>query len=259
MQNQQLLTVFEAIKLTDYKLPKALVKHNDDTEKIQRAALAMRNTSTDYAALARAWATAVVKDRDPVTDPDILTAIVANVLNQGDLSTAATAVHDHALIKMLPDHLDGIMAALKVTADQAGRTLTEAHDIIGTADLSDLSRIAGMGPAAVTARDNVIEANRLLRVIDRAWLAMQSMTRKLPDIPWRLRLVDMDLGTYEKTVHTKTGSDLVTRGITIDLAADADTIRARLNRLEQERDARDGVQRDIDDRARGKYNVIPRV
>ncbi|KQR85186.1 hypothetical protein [Microbacterium sp. Leaf179] len=259
MQNQQLRALFEAIKITGYKLPPELLEHEADTEKIQNAALAMRNTSTDYAALARAWATAIIEDRDPITDPDILNAIVANVLNQGDLSTAATSVHEHALIEMIPDHLDGIMASLKATADQAGETLTQAHDIIGTAELGDLARIAGMGPAAVTARDDVIESNRVLRVIDRAWLAMQSMTRKLPDIQWRLRMADMDLATYEKTTHAKKATDLVVKGVTINLAADASTIRARLNRLDEERAARDGVQRDVDERARGKYSVVPRI
>ncbi|MCC4247486.1 hypothetical protein [Microbacterium testaceum] len=255
MRNHDLRAIFEAIKTSGYKLPAEIQKHNDDADKIHQAVLEVRATSTNYQALAASWATSILEDRDPIEDPDILRVLIANVLNQGDIDSAASTAHENKLIHLLPKYHNGILAAFKAAADEAGATLTEAHKIIGTADINDLSRIAGMGAVAVDARDNMIESNRILRVIDQGWIAMQRLARVLPDIPWRLRMGDMDLNTYEKTTYARKPSDLIVKGVTINLAANAETIK---DRLEQEREERENMQREIDDRARGKYSVVSR-
>lgn len=97
----------------------------------------------DGPAIGEAVTAAFMADRDPVTDPAVLEAIVRDKLNATQtinqiVETGSYALHDASL-----KHLDRIVEAFKPTYDKAGAAFTEAVERLTAAGITELDGAGG--------------------------------------------------------------------------------------------------------------------
>jgi hypothetical protein len=118
--------------------------------------------------------------------------------------------------------------------------MRDAHEILGRVSLDDTTAIFQLGPVAVKAHQDAQEARRIVRVINMGWEGVNAIANIAPPtIERATRWADSDIDTWERTRRLKDGWDMTTAGVTLDLAIDNDTIRARQERLNTEREERD--------------------
>lgn len=240
MRDPNLTFIVNAIKAVGGKMPTALSTAIDDQQRITAKVREVRQEAQGYGALAAAWANAVLDERDPYEDRDVFRAVLSTALATGDIEYAAVvAVNQRAVTDVKKIHGD-ILKTFKKAFDQAGRTLKNAHDILGNTNLEDTTTIFQLGPVAVQAHQEAQEARRLVRVIDRGWLGLNALTSfaGTNDAEHVTRWTDSNIDTWEKVRRLNDGWQMTVAGCDLNLAIDADTIRERIERLAREREER---------------------
>lgn len=241
MRNPNLTFIVTAIKAAGGKTPKAITEAVDAQTRILEEARKARGTVQGYEALAVAWANAVLEDRDPAEDRDVFRAVLSNSLAAGDIEYAATNAITSRAIEGITKSQDEILALFKKAFDEAGRTLTNAHSILGTVSLDNTTAIFQLGPVAVQAYQEAQEARRIARVIDNGWNGMNSLTHFAGSCEHATRWTDADIGTWERLRRSKDAWDMTVAGATLDLAIDRATIEQRTARLATEREEREAA------------------
>jgi len=222
--------------------PKAVAQALDDREKLTEGAAAMTSPSPD--AIAAAVADALAAGRDPLDDEAVRRLATASVLcgTSGNALTGGVARATEArVVQALTDDVDAILDTYGTAVYEAGQVLTAAWRILGDLDLSDSAAVLKMGPDASRAWTDAREAQARIRTIERGWYALAEVTRFASSTPvaQTLRLANLSLEQVEHVVGRKAEPWAIVRaGVTIELA-DRESIRARVERLETERNARE--------------------
>lgn len=186
---------------------------------------------SNYSHLAAAWVTAVVDGKDPLDSPELTRAAVAFVLGEGNLVHAATGVVDERVASAIATSREQILADVKNVCDTAGATLADAHEVLGSLNLSETSSIFRLGPAAVEAHTKATAARRTILKVMTAWQAVADITGFTPTSSEKIdRLADLPLDVRNALRRNGDPWDIVQAGGTIDLAIDAATLRTRSER-----------------------------
>lgn len=241
MRNPNLTFIVNAIKAVGGKTPKAITEAVDAQNRILDEARKARGTVQGYEALAVAWTNAVLENRDPAEDREVFRAILSNSLAAGDIEYAATNAVNNRAIDGIAQAQDEILGLFKTAFDEAGRTLTNAHSILGTVSLDNTTAIFQLGPVAVQAYQEAQEARRLARIIDSGWNGMNQLTQFAGSTEHVTRWTDTDIDTWERVRRSKDAWDVTVAGATLDLAIDRATIEQRTARLAEEREERESA------------------
>ncbi|TCJ23546.1 hypothetical protein E0W80_10415 [Microbacterium sp. PI-1] len=239
MRNPNLTFIVNAIKAAGGKTPKAITEAVDAQARILEEARKARGTVQGYEALALAWANAVLEGRDPADDRDVFRAMLSNSLADGDIEYAATNAVTARAIEGITNSQDEILALLKKAFDEAGRTLTNAHSILGAISLDNTTAIFQLGPVAVQAYQDAQEARRITRLIDNGWTGMNNITQFAGSCEHVTRWADTGITTWERMRRSKDTWDMTVAGATLNLAIDRATIHQRTARIANEREERD--------------------
>jgi hypothetical protein len=238
-RNQNLNFIVNALKAIGAPMPPALTNALDERKRIHEAVSEFRGTG--YAGLAEAWANVILDGRDPAEDREVFRAVLTSTLaGGGDLERAAGNAVDARAERAVSDMHADLLKQFKKAFDKAGKTMRDAHEILGRVSLDDTTAIFQLGPVAVKAHQDAQEARRIVRVINMGWEGVNAIANIAPPtIERATRWADSDIDTWERTRRLKDGWDMTTAGVTLDLAIDNDTIRARQERLNTEREERD--------------------
>lgn len=241
MRNPQLTFIVNAIKAVGGKMPKAITEAVETQARILEEVRKARGTAQGYGALAVAWTNAILDGRDPAEDRDVFRAILSNSLAAGDIEYAATNAANERAIEGIAEEQDEILALFKKAFDEAGRTLTNAHSILGTVSLDNTTAIFQLGPVAVQAYQEAQEARRITRIIDTGWDGLNNLAHFAGSSEPVTRWTDCDISTWERLRRSKDAWDMTVAGATLDLAIDRATIEQRTARLAQEREERENA------------------
>lgn len=218
--------------------PKPVVKALADRDKIVAAA---RNLQAPHpSVIAAAAALALLAGADPFDDPLVRRYATMAAVGGEEGGSLARNVSNHAEQRVV-DAIDPdpIVAALKAAADEAGRILVTAHEVLGDVELGEAAIILRMGPVAAQAWTDARAAEKRLRVLVSGWHALASLTRfASPELLPILRVADVDLDTFEKLGQRADAWALVRAGAVVDMA-DRVTARERPERIGRERLARE--------------------
>ncbi|MFI7429804.1 hypothetical protein ACIBPB_22660 [Micromonospora sp. NPDC049836] len=189
--------------------------------------------------LARAVLDAIRAGRDPLDDEQVRRTVTARGLDVGMQSGIANALADACelhIFDLLRDHFDDIIDTLKTACDRLGQILTDAHGILGDADLADANAVLQLGPDAARAWADVKAAAQKIDVISMGWQTLAELTQRASAQP-TVRLANVDLDTFERLGHKADAWTLVRNGQTIDLAT-RQTARERADQLAEAREQR---------------------
>jgi len=241
MRNANLTFIRTALSEIGAPIPAAFARTADETEKILAAHRDLVQSRTfGYTAIADAWASAVLDDRDPSTDPGIIRALVASALADGDVGYAASNTVEQRLVAELPDLLDGMMRAFQDATAKANTKLTAAHQILGDTRLDEINTLHNLGPAALQASIDVQDANRIIRVVDNAWRALAELTHFAPaGTPVLLRFTRPDIEQWDKLRNVKDAWVYIQHGLTLELATTRAEVNSRQEHVDTTRTQRD--------------------
>lgn len=255
MRNPHLTFITTAIEAIGEKLPKPLAAAINDSVRINEHIDTLRSGAKGYPALAAAWADAVLDGRDPVEDRDVFRALLNSQLADGDLQYAASNVIADRAVAALTTVQDDILAMFKTAFDEAGRTLKNAHGILGNVAIDDTTTIFQLGSVAVKAHQDAQEARRVARIIDNGWIGLNNLTHfagpgnSEPATRW----TNSDIDTWERIRRSKDAWEITVAGATLDLATDRAAIAERQARLEHERAEREARPDKEAQSKRGNY------
>lgn len=241
-RNQNLNFIVSALKAIGQPIPDALTGAIDERKRIAEAVNDYRGTG--YVAMAEAWANAVLDGRDPAEDREVFRAFLASALTEGgDLEYAAGNAIDKRAERSVSDTQTELLKTFKKAFDKAGKTMRDAHAILGNVDIDDTTAIFQLGPVAVKAHQDAQDARRIVRAVHQGWVGLNGITHTMSTATERATLwADIDIDTWERTRRLKDGWDMTTAGVTLNLAIDNNTIRARQERLHAEREERETRQ-----------------
>lgn len=234
MRNPKLIWIANGIEAAGGKKPTYLQDIDAKTRKVMHQVREAPQPTTPYVGVVEAWVDAVLSDRDPITDDDVLRAMLNSVLFTGNLDHAAGNIIENRVIEDLSIDVDEIVSTLKSAADKAGQTLADAYAILGDVGLDDIQTVFNMGPEAVAAHQAVAQAKGTLRTIDLAWVSLAELTRFSMVPEFAIRMGDMNVDQWQQARRSKDPWDIVRAGGTVSLAADYDTVKQRQARLDKE-------------------------
>lgn len=236
MQSIDTATIVKAIKATGTPIPTVIQKLQEKQDRIREATREFYDT-TDNGTLAAVWAGAILEDRNPYEDPEMIRAIITHTLRSADLERAGAAHMGDLITEALTDAQDDILDAFKNAVAEASNTLTSAHDIIG--DYDDDAVLIRLGTDAVAAHHAKKAAINVVRLIDHGWSALARQTRFAAETTESvIRLADLPVERFEEIRRNRTVNpwEIITRGGTLDLAIDRATVTARTSRHAEERE-----------------------
>jgi hypothetical protein len=230
----------------------AVTAANADLPKPVADALAARDALTatadrlptgSHAEMMGAVADALVAGRDPLDDEQVRRLVVARILGGetgGSLAYGIGNAADERIVAALAENVDAICDSFKAGVDAAGQVLAEAHDLFGDVDLDESHLILKMGPKASGAWTDAKDAVQRIRVIDSGWFALAELVHFAGTTTSRaVRLADVTLEQSEQLGHRAEPWAIVRAGATINMAATADAIAERVQRIAVEREQRE--------------------
>ena len=220
--------------------PKAVAKALEDAEKLPAAVVALAAPTADD--MAAAVVDCLNAGRDPLDDEHVRRLTTATVLagpSGNALTNGVTRAAERHVVAALTAEADALLATFGAAVAEAGATLTAAWRILGDLELTDSTAVLRMGPDASRAWTDALDAQKRIRALDGGWFGLAEATRfaSSTDAP-TLRLADLSLEQFEKLGRKAEPWAIVRAGVTIELA-DRESIRARVDRLETERNARE--------------------
>lgn len=217
--------------------PKPVLDALEEHDRIKAAAREFTPATEDQ--IADAVATALLADRDPATDENVRRLLTASTLG-GNLAAGyglnLEAPAMGRVVAALTATADTIIDALIGPADEAGRDLTQASDLLG--DQDDPAAIIRAGVAAVEAWTRAQKARKIIATIDAGWYALASLSGfdTSQNTPV-LRITPASLDLIEKVGRRADAWAVVRAGGVISLA-DRETLRERIDDIDTESQGR---------------------
>lgn len=136
---------------------------------------------SDDAALVAAIIDAQVKGRDPLADAAVKRHAVASAIASRELTGASNEWAEGQYRDLLDTHADGLFDAISEASKSVGKSLTDAHNVLGDISLDDSSAAIIKGDKYViawrTANDGIVQWGYL----ERAWTQLATVLRmRLP-------------------------------------------------------------------------------
>jgi hypothetical protein len=189
--------------------------------------------------IADAVATALLADLDPCDDQNVRHMLASRTLGGQvaagyglNLQGPATGL----VVTALADTADDILDTLIGPADEAGRDLTAASDMLG--DQDDPAAIIRAGVTAVEAWTRAQKARKIIATVDAGWyslavLAGMDASQNTPV----LRITPASLDLIEKVGRRADAWAVVRAGGVIEFA-DRETLRGRIDLIDTESQGR---------------------
>lgn len=220
--------------------PKAVAKALEDAEKLSAAVAALAAPSVDD--IAAAVVDCLTAGRDPLDDEHVRRLTTAATLagpSGNALTGGVSRAGERRVVAALTAEVDTMLTTFGAAVAEAGTTLTGAWRILGDLELTDSTAVLRMGPDASRAWTDARDAQKRIRALDGGWFGLAEATRFASSTDAAtLRLADVSLEQFEKLGRKAEPWAIVRAGVTIELA-DRESIRARVERLETERNARE--------------------
>jgi hypothetical protein len=189
--------------------------------------------------LAAAVAAAMLAGDDPCDDETVRHMLASRSLGSNLTAGYGLSLEGPAMgrvVTALTATADDILDALAGPADEAGRDLTQASDVVG--DQDDPAIIIRSGVAAVEAWTRAQKARKIIATIDAGWYALASLagfdaSQNTPV----LRITPAALNLIEKVGRRADAWAVVRAGGVISLA-DRETLRERIDDIDTESQGR---------------------
>lgn len=199
---------------------------------------------------------AIDAGRDPLDDPAVLRAVVAERLGAGRFYEAMKAREDAAYIQKFKDAAPSLRAQVIEKFDAAVQDMKNAAATLGYFDLrTPLTIAAGMTPEDAATTATTMRAHATVELIREQWGNLIVMDSNMPHpndymrpLLWmdlsateldewhhQRNVIITDTNTPEHKMGQVTSWDAVHAGYTLSLAKDAAAFQARVKRVEDEK------------------------
>lgn len=155
------------------KLPKAITTAQDSIDAVRRA-----HDSIPRPAIADAFTAAVLKNRDPLSDPEVVRAIVSERLVADGMGRAAADACERRLCTTIGSHQQQLVDLMRVPFDTAVAHLTEAHDLFGDLNLDDTTNALRAGGSAANVWGSAVAAIKTVKQIEKMWHATHALNQQ---------------------------------------------------------------------------------
>jgi hypothetical protein len=236
------------------ELPSELSKAESDVAKLTQDG---GRLGAPRGALTRAVADAILGDRDPSSDPDVVRLLVATQLGNDGIINEIREEAKARLVSAISHNAENLIEQWRAPFDKAANTLDKASTYLNEADLdADATQLLNQGGDIAKHYVDARDANNVIETILASWYTLSLVARHASlNREFRLLILSpIPLDKWEE--HRLRGAklsawELHKLGLKLDLASGAE-FEARVQALEMARARRDQEQAAA---ARGQYKL----
>lgn len=175
MSNRAFISqVFSAFERTSTKPPKVIADAQGRSQQLLAGIVKLQ--SEQPPSVTHAVGQAILADRDPLTDPAVVTAVIGSHVVSEQLHNGLRANAEAHMMDVFTEHADDIVKAWRKPFDAAAAELVTAHEQIGDLQLEDSTAILRLGGDIASVWERARVANATIDVILDGWAALGMAT-----------------------------------------------------------------------------------